>query len=355
MFHHHHIFPLGLLGLLLFGCSPSSTAPSTSSSETAEGSTQGDTPSPVEADVFIEATDDMVDAGSDKGETEHEPCPEGMTDQSSLLTTEWIPHHDARYRDHYNEAILLLEEERSAEAVDALRMALFDSPNSSVTWLLLGETYLDVGRDQQALTAVRESLVHEPDFPDAHFFIAEFELSNGAPAESRHSAERLVRLRPDDPSATHLLARVYMGLAMWKEAIATCRTTIRLDPEYARAYNNLGFSALQIGQNELALQYLAAAAELPGIEAYMLNNLGIAQERAGDKGDAIRSWRRALDLQPGFTRAAVNMDRLQRVVDAEVADELARILAGRDAAELEGSSTASAETKTTTEGDIGTP
>ncbi|MEE2828852.1 MAG: tetratricopeptide repeat protein [Myxococcota bacterium] len=352
MFHHHIL--LGVLGLLLVGCSPSPTAQSTSPSEPAADSLQQATPPPAEADEFIEATDAMVATPADDDQTEHEACPEEMT-ESSILTAEWIPHHDARYRDHYNEAVLLLEEERSDEAVNALRMALFDSPDSSVTWLLLGETYLDLGREQQALTSVREALVHEPDFPDAHFFIAEFELSNGAPSEARHSAERLVRLRPDDPSASHLLARVYMGLAMWKEAIATCRTTIRLDPEYTRAYNNLGFSALQIGQNELALQYLTAAAELPGVQAYLLNNLGIAQERTGATGDAIRSWRRALELQPGFTRAAVNMDRLQRVVDAEVADELARILAGRDADELEGPSTASADTETTTEGDIGTP
>jgi Flp pilus assembly protein TadD len=148
-----------------------------------------------------------------------------------------------------------------------------------------------------------------------------------------------------------------MGLAMWSEAIETCKRTIAIDPEFTRAYNNLGFSALQIGQTEVAKTYLSEAAELPGIEAYMLNNLGIALERSGDHGDAARTFAKALELNPAYSRAALNRDRVQRRIDESVAAELARILAERE--EVQGTSAESASAAVRTEvdtfGDTATP
>ena len=85
----------------------------------------------------------------------------------------------------------------------------------------------------------------------------------------------------------------------------------------------------------------------------MLNNLGVAHERSGENGDALRAWRRALDLQPHHAQAQLNMDRVQVLVDEEVADELARILAGRDAEVID--TPATAATGVPTDSDNATP
>ena len=284
---------------------------------------------------------------------EKEPTPTDAQDDpmppTTLLTSEWFPHNDPEYRDHYGEATRLREEGRYEEAVEALRMELFDAPDSATTWLLLGETYAQLSRKEQALDAVHESLTFDPEFADAWAFIARFHLEEGQPSAAIDAAKQLVAQRPHDADASHLLARSQMGLAMWSEAIETCKRTIAIDPEFTRAYNNLGFSALQIGQTEVAKTYLAEAAELPGIEAYMLNNLGIALERSGDHGDAARTFAKALELNPSYSRAALNRDRVQRRIDESVAADLARILAERD--EAEGTSADSASAAVRSEGD----
>ena len=249
----------------------------------------------------------------------------------NLLIEEWFPHNDAAYRDHYSIAASLIDEGRYDDAIKELRMELFDAPDSGTTWFLLGQTYAALGRKEQALDAVTESLSIDPQLEDALAFLARFHLEEGQPGASRAAAETLVALRPFDAEASHLLARAQMGLAMWSEAIATCERTIEIDAEFTRAYNNLSFSALQIGKNELARDTLSAAADLPGIEAYMLNNLGLAYERTGDSAEAIRTFARAIELQPSYSRASLNRSRLQKQVDEEVAAELARILAERDA------------------------
>lgn len=347
MFHNRCLLLLASCLLLAACATEEPDVQSTTSLREAlpvEAAPAGDAAEPV-AEAVAEVIEDH-----DPAAAEHPPCPSHPRCQAG----EWLPHNDSEYRDHYSEAVLLLEEGRTDEAIEALRMELFDAPDSAITCLLLGQTYASVGQTQKGIDLVHEAIAFEPDMPDSFAFLAELHLEKGQPAEAMEAAERLVELLPRDPEANHLLARSQMGLAMWSEAITTCKRTIALDSGFTRAYNNLGFSALQIGKNELALQYLEAAAELPDVEAYMLNNLGIAHERSGDKGQALRTWRRALDLRPGYGRAAVNFDRVEQEVDEEIADELARILAERDAAELEGSAEAKADVAPT-EGTSRTP
>jgi Flp pilus assembly protein TadD len=91
----------------------------------------------------------------------------------------------------------------------------------------------------------------------------------------------------------------------------------------------VGFSALQLGRNELAVQYLEAATELEGLAPYMLNNLGLAYERTERNTDALQAFGDAVALDPGYSIGRANRDRVRVVVDQEVADEVARILSAR--------------------------
>jgi tetratricopeptide (TPR) repeat protein len=357
-----HITTLATVLLLLSGCTTEApTSPRSQSQEVvkrsvqapvsspAEPTTQGVVasptvliPTPISPDSkksAVEFTDSFLPVGAidltaiEPDQDDHDSMDGGCEHPmppSDLLTTEWFPHNDSAFRDHFSEAVALLDEDRREDAVEALRMELFDAPDSGNTWLLLGETYAALGRKEKALDSVSEALVVEPQLEGALAFLARFHLEQGQAVAAREAAESLVALRPTDAEASHLLARSQMGLAMWSEAIATCQRTIEIDEEFVRAYNNLSFAALQIGKNELARDTLVEAAELPGIEAYMLNNLGLAYERTGDSAEAIRTFAKAISIQPSYSRASLNRDRVQKQVDEEVAAELARILQDRD-------------------------
>jgi len=131
---------------------------------------------------------------------------------------------------------------------------------------------------------------------------------------------------------------------MWHEAIDQSRRTISRDPQRIDAYNALGFSALQVGRNELAVQYLEAATELDGLEPYMLNNLGLAYERLDRHVDALQAFGDAVAMSPAYSTGRANRDRVREIVDRQVADEVARILAARARDGERPDSTASAET-----------
>lgn len=291
----------------------------------------------IEALVQADADDvdfDLVSMTLDEERIDHqeavaEAMPAVPATASDLLQREGIPHHDPRFRDHYEEAVLFLEEGSAGEAVDALRMAVFDAPDSAVTWLLLGETYAGMGRNRQARACVEEALTHDRNLRGARAFMAAFWLDRGEPDKARPHAERLARLAPEDAGASHLLARTWMGLEMWNEAIDVCRRTISRDPQFIAAYNGLGFSALQVGRNGLAVQYLEAATELDGLEPHVLNNLGVAYERLDRNVDALQAYADAVAMDPAYSTGRANRDRVREIVDREMADEVSRILAAR--------------------------
>ena len=247
----------------------------------------------------------------------------------SLLSQEAIPHHDPRFHDHYQEALILGEQGDTGAAIDALRMALFDAPDSGATWYALGQAYVSAARRSQGVACITEAVVHAPRHADARRFLARHWLDKGDPRAARPHADALVSIAGDDYRTHYLRSRVFAGLSMWEEAIASGRRSIALNPEFIYAYNNVGFAALQIGRDVLAVQYLEAATELTPVAPYMLNNLGVAYERMDRDGDALAVWSRAAMLDPTYVKAIANRDRIQVVVDQQVADEITRILAER--------------------------
>jgi len=289
------------------------------SSEPTAWTTTSSGPTRVDSDLaFLDEVPMDVDASTESLES-----PSPMT----LFEKEAVPHHDPKFHDHLEEAIMFQEEGRAGEAIDALRLALFDAPGSATVWMNLGLAYDGVGRGTRAEDCARQALIHEPRMADAHRFLARRMLDSGEPEAARPHAQKLVGLARGDSEAEHLLGRTYVALSMWSEAIAQNRRAVAADPSNVYAYNNLGFAALQVGRTELALQYLEAALELDGVEPYMLNNLGIAYERTGRDTDALSVYARAVDLDPGYVKARANRDRVRAVVDAAVADEVSRILA----------------------------
>ncbi|MCO4770313.1 MAG: tetratricopeptide repeat protein [Deltaproteobacteria bacterium] len=266
-----------------------------------------------------------------------EPAPEEEVDEAlrpigepgTPLAREAIPHHDPRFHDHFAEGQLLMEEGDATGAIDHLRKALFDAPESAATWYELGQAYVTVGRRGRGVDCMEEAVAREPRHVEAQRFLARHFLNRGETAAARAPVRALARYDREDFRTPYLQSRLFLAMNMWQEAITASRRAVALNPEFIYAYNNLGFAALQVGRDALAIQYLEAATELTPLEPYMLNNLGVAYERLLRHGDSLTAFARAASLDPMYVKAVSNRDRMQAVVDRETADEVARILAAR--------------------------
>ncbi len=85
------------------------------------------------------------------------------------------------------------------------------------------------------------------------------------------------------------------------------RQILAVQPNHADAIHLLGVIAAQMGQHEVAVEYIGRAIELQGNAAFFHNNLGEAYRALGKTSEAVACYRRALDLKPDFAEAHYNL------------------------------------------------
>jgi protein O-GlcNAc transferase len=85
------------------------------------------------------------------------------------------------------------------------------------------------------------------------------------------------------------------------------RQILQADPNQVDAIHLLGVLALQVGQYEMAVEYIGRAIALKGHSAAFHNNLGEAYRNWGKIPEAAACYRRALELNPDFAEAQNNL------------------------------------------------
>jgi protein O-GlcNAc transferase len=85
------------------------------------------------------------------------------------------------------------------------------------------------------------------------------------------------------------------------------RQILAAEPSQVDAWHLLGVLAHQVGQHEIAVQYIGRAIQLKGNEAAFHSNLGNALRDQGKLDEAVASYRRALGLKPKFAEAHNNL------------------------------------------------
>ena len=85
------------------------------------------------------------------------------------------------------------------------------------------------------------------------------------------------------------------------------RLILQAEPNHADAIHLLGVIAHQVGNHEVALQYIGRAIGLQGDVALFHNNLGESHRALRRIPEAITCFRRALELKPDFAEAQNNL------------------------------------------------
>ncbi|CAG0935509.1 hypothetical protein TFLX_04350 [Thermoflexales bacterium] len=94
-------------------------------------------------------------------------------------------------------------------------------------------------------------------------------------------------------------------LERYAEAIAECYNAIEIDPEFGNPYNDVGVYLMEQGHYRDAITWLRKATIAPRYDSphFPWMNLGRAYEKIGPWAEAIRCYRRALELEPKYELA----------------------------------------------------
>jgi tetratricopeptide (TPR) repeat protein len=98
----------------------------------------------------------------------------------------------------------------------------------------------------------------------------------------------------------------------YEAAVRECQTAIRVDPDFGNPYNDIGAYLIELGRYEEAIPWLkkAMTAERYEPRHYPHFNLSRVYVQQWKIQEAIREIKLALELEPGYKLARVELHRL---------------------------------------------
>jgi len=207
-------------------------------------------------------------------------------------------------------------------ALEELRELAAQEPRFAPAHQRLGEALYEAGELAAAEAAYRRVLELEPNQPDGYAGTAQILLARGENAEAAELLERAVALDPNHGMAHYLLGRAYLGQGREDEARRhlkrgegaqrrylidplsdeMSRYAVGVTAQLARAGR-----LLQGGDVAGALAVLEKAREDRPENVRILNNLAVAQQRAGQVEEAHRTLLEARRLDPDDFATEMNL------------------------------------------------
>ena len=215
-------------------------------------------------------------------------------------------------------AYFLIQSGETTDAVFYLRKAMTLNTRDATLHCFLGMALLasKQRRDwQDALTEFRIASRLDSQLAEAYIGlgIAQAKLDNLKGAI--HSYRTALDFNSNRIAARYNLAMTLYRQGQLQEAIEEYRAVLELDPGFAEGYVSLGFALLQAGEIAGAIQAFNSALtqeEVSLAEAHC--GRGAAQAAQGNLTEAIKSYRRALDLYPllGAAHAGIGLVYLKQ-------------------------------------------
>jgi len=225
------------------------------------------------------------------------------------------------------QAMTLRQNDELDSAINTLRAALEIEPQSLSLWQSLGDVLRQNGDLDAARTSYTKAieLLPERDIPASWrlFYaraIVEHRADNwpSAEADFRHA----LKLNPNQPDALN-----YLGYSLvdrgekLDEALGMIETAVAAKPESGAIADSLGWVYYRLGRYEEAEAAMEAAVKLLPVDPILSDHFGDVLWKVGRKREARFQWRRALSYGPEEGEADRIRDKLERGLDAVLADE----------------------------------
>lgn len=162
------------------------------------------------------------------------------------------------------------------------------------------------GQPEEAERCFRRLCELDPTDVDALVHLGALLYERGSFPESEDAFISALRLAPGNARVWLLLGSARAGQGKAGEAIEAYSKAIERDAGMAEAHTHLADLRQSRGELDAAIGHYRQAIRLsPTAAAY--NNLGCALVRNGQPGEAVEHFGKALELQPGFADAHMNL------------------------------------------------
>jgi type IV pilus assembly protein PilF len=142
-----------------------------------------------------------------------------------------------------------------------------------------------------------------------HYQLGLAYFKNGNYQQALPEFAKAVELNPSEPTYHESLGVVFMYNGQHEAAISEFQEALRIDPKFIEAKNNLAIAYLNNGDLEMARATLEEVLKDPfyATPQFAYFNLARIYEREGKIDDAIREYKRALDIDRDYADAHYNL------------------------------------------------
>ena len=202
-------------------------------------------------------------------------------------------------------------ERRYTDAVRGFTAYTANRPGNAWGFYMLGLSSWKAGDLTAAEEALRQALTIDPTHVKSYLNLSRVLLDAGQPDSAIAMLDTVLRIDDSLGEAYRLMGRAHDAKGERDEAVTAYHEALALDSTDVWSMNNLGLTLINQGSFDEALRPLARAVELVPEVATFQNNLGIALERTGHFTLAADAYRAALVADSGFTKASVNLQRVE--------------------------------------------
>ena len=188
------------------------------------------------------------------------------------------------------------------EADAASRKAVEMDPDNAEAHASRGLALNLSGRNDEASVEFEKSIELNPKLYEAHYFYGRALFAQGKPEEAIESFKKACEVNPEDYQAPIFLAQTYVSLgqrafaaANMKKAVEAAKKHLAFHADDVRALY-LGASCLvELGELELAQEWMERALEIDPEDALVLYNIACCYAQLGDNDNAMDCLEKAID------------------------------------------------------------
>lgn len=219
----------------------------------------------------------------------------------------WAQRYVARVPDDVSGAKLLaaihLRQKSPAQAVDILERVVARHPDDADLKVRLANAYLDAGRSETALQMLEQGAARDPGNSSTQLALAVGQLRTGDVDDGTAQLQKVLEMNPGSVQANIMMVLTHLRGRTPEKALETTADMIKANPDDPNAYNLEGTVRLATNNHDGARKAFRTALEKdPGFTAAALN-LARVEERSGNAAEARKWYEQALRMTPTSTTA----------------------------------------------------
>jgi tetratricopeptide (TPR) repeat protein/predicted membrane-bound spermidine synthase len=211
--------------------------------------------------------------------------------------------NNGTYRIHLADHLLRYSQAYAAagrieEAIDAARRSIEAYPSGHRGFYQLGSLEAD-RRPAVSIALLGKAIELNPHYMPAYLLKARTEMVSGDAEEASRTLGAALSVEPLNLTAHHLRALSFIERDMLDEARAEIDRVTEAEPDNVEALDALAYTWLIEGDLDRAEQLYRTVLKRRPEHLTALNNYGTILAEKGDFEGAVRTWTKALSLDPG--------------------------------------------------------